>query len=150
MKFELVSPFKPTGDQPQAIENLVAGVKDQEKAQVLLGVTGSGKTFTVANTIARGYAGYDANDKATWDARLASMQGLPINGARKCLEVCTRTLAYNLPPFIQEKAGNKTKKNPIAFSEKKRNGSISMPRKSWKANPKSIISFLGIGICRST
>lgn len=53
MNFELVSPFTPTGDQPQAIEQLVAGVKDREKAQVLLGVTGSGKTFTVANMIAQ-------------------------------------------------------------------------------------------------
>lgn len=53
MNFELVSPFQPTGDQPQAIEQLVNGVKDREKAQVLLGVTGSGKTFTVANVVAQ-------------------------------------------------------------------------------------------------
>ncbi len=53
MKFELVSPFKPTGDQPQAIEKLVNGVYEYEKAQVLLGVTGSGKTFTMANVIAQ-------------------------------------------------------------------------------------------------
>ncbi len=51
--FKLVSPFKPTGDQPQAIEQLVAGIEAGERAQVLLGVTGSGKTFTMANVIAR-------------------------------------------------------------------------------------------------
>jgi excinuclease ABC subunit B len=50
-KFKLVSPFKPTGDQPQAIEKLLAGLKRGEKHQTLLGVTGSGKTFTMANII---------------------------------------------------------------------------------------------------
>ena len=49
--FQLESPYKPTGDQPQAIEALVEGVKAGADAQVLLGVTGSGKTFTVANVI---------------------------------------------------------------------------------------------------
>ncbi|MEO1383557.1 MAG: excinuclease ABC subunit UvrB, partial [Bacteroidota bacterium] len=51
-KFQLVSKYKPAGDQPQAIEQLVEGVETGENHQVLLGVTGSGKTFTVANTIA--------------------------------------------------------------------------------------------------
>lgn len=51
--FRLVSPFKPTGDQPQAIEKLVKGIEDGNKAQTLLGVTGSGKTFTMANIIER-------------------------------------------------------------------------------------------------
>ncbi len=51
MSFKLQSPFKPTGDQPQAIEQLVQGINEGEKAQVLLGVTGSGKTFTMANVI---------------------------------------------------------------------------------------------------
>ncbi|MFN5369938.1 MAG: DEAD/DEAH box helicase family protein, partial [Bacteroidia bacterium] len=51
MKFRLISDFIPTGDQPQAIEQLVAGVNRGDHAQVLLGVTGSGKTFTVANVI---------------------------------------------------------------------------------------------------
>jgi excinuclease ABC subunit B len=51
MQFKLKSEFSPTGDQPQAIEKLVKGVEAGEKAQVLLGVTGSGKTFTVANII---------------------------------------------------------------------------------------------------
>lgn len=50
-KFELISPFKPAGDQPQAIEKLVDGIKNGEKFQTLLGVTGSGKTFTMANII---------------------------------------------------------------------------------------------------
>ena len=53
MDFKLTSPFQPTGDQPQAIEQLVGGVRDGEKTQVLLGVTGSGKTFTMANVIAQ-------------------------------------------------------------------------------------------------
>ena len=50
--FELVSPFQPTGDQPEAIAGLVDGVKQGFKEQVLLGATGSGKTFTMANVIA--------------------------------------------------------------------------------------------------
>ena len=49
--FELVSNFKPSGDQPEAINKLVKGIKDGVKDQVLLGVTGSGKTFTIANVI---------------------------------------------------------------------------------------------------
>lgn len=52
-QFKLVSPFQPTGDQPQAIETLVKGIERGDKAQTLLGVTGSGKTFTMANVIAR-------------------------------------------------------------------------------------------------
>lgn len=51
MDFKLSSEYKPTGDQPQAIEQLVAGVNDGVPAQTLLGVTGSGKTFTMANVI---------------------------------------------------------------------------------------------------
>ncbi len=51
MKFNLVSDFKPTGDQPSAIKQLVAGIRSGEQHQTLLGVTGSGKTFTVANVI---------------------------------------------------------------------------------------------------
>ncbi len=50
-KFQIVSQFKPTGDQPQAIKKLVEGIKRGERNQVLLGVTGSGKTFTMANVI---------------------------------------------------------------------------------------------------
>ena len=49
--FELVSEFAPAGDQPEAIRQLVEGLKDGEAAQTLLGVTGSGKTFTIANVI---------------------------------------------------------------------------------------------------
>ena len=52
-RFKLVSPFKPTGDQPEAIEKLSDGVKNGLPAQTLLGVTGSGKTFTMANIIER-------------------------------------------------------------------------------------------------
>ena len=49
--FELVSKYKPSGDQPKAIETLVRGIKDGKKEQVLLGATGTGKTFTIANVI---------------------------------------------------------------------------------------------------
>jgi len=52
-KFELHSPFQPQGDQPQAIEKLVKGINNDTRAQCLLGVTGSGKTFTMANVIAQ-------------------------------------------------------------------------------------------------
>jgi len=51
-KFDLKSDFKPTGDQPRAIEELTAGLRRGDKFQTLLGVTGSGKTFTMANVIA--------------------------------------------------------------------------------------------------
>jgi len=51
MKFELTSEYRPTGDQPEAIKELVAGVDQGEQYQTLLGVTGSGKTFTIANVI---------------------------------------------------------------------------------------------------
>ena len=52
MKFEVVSEFSPTGDQPGAIAELVQGIEEGQEHQVLLGVTGSGKTFTVANVVA--------------------------------------------------------------------------------------------------
>ncbi|MDB2362508.1 excinuclease ABC subunit UvrB [Flavobacteriales bacterium] len=51
MGFEIISDFKPTGDQPQAIKQLAQGIDNDEKHQTLLGVTGSGKTFTIANVI---------------------------------------------------------------------------------------------------
>lgn len=51
MQFKVESGFKPTGDQPQAIKQLASGIKNHEKYQTLLGVTGSGKTFTIANVI---------------------------------------------------------------------------------------------------
>ena len=52
MNYQLTSSYQPTGDQPEAIRQLTDGLKRGDKAQVLLGVTGSGKTFTVANVIA--------------------------------------------------------------------------------------------------
>ena len=51
MEFKIVSPFSPTGDQPEAIAELTHGIKEGLPAQTLLGVTGSGKTFTMANVI---------------------------------------------------------------------------------------------------
>ena len=53
LDFKLVSEFSPQGDQPQAIEKIVTGINNGMRAQTLLGVTGSGKTFTMANVIAR-------------------------------------------------------------------------------------------------
>src|SRR5690349_4626738 len=53
MNFKLVSDYEPQGDQPEAIDALVKGLNDGEKHQVLLGITGSGKTFTIAQVIAR-------------------------------------------------------------------------------------------------
>ena len=53
MDFKLKSDFAPMGDQPEAIKELVEGIRRGQRAQVLLGVTGSGKTFTVANVIAQ-------------------------------------------------------------------------------------------------
>src|SRR5260370_18198837 len=50
-EFQLISDFQPTGDQPQAIDQLVRGIKSRLKHQALLGVTGSGKTFTMANVV---------------------------------------------------------------------------------------------------
>ena len=51
MEFKLHAPYEPTGDQPQAIEILVKGFKEGNQFETLLGVTGSGKTFTMANVI---------------------------------------------------------------------------------------------------
>ena len=52
-KFEVVSPYKPTGDQPQAIDSIAEGIENGLRHQVLLGVTGSGKTYTMAKIIER-------------------------------------------------------------------------------------------------
>ncbi len=52
-RFQLVSKYKPAGDQPEAIKKLVEGLKNGVKEQVLLGATGTGKTFTMANVIAQ-------------------------------------------------------------------------------------------------
>ena len=52
-KFKLVSKYKPSGDQPEAIDALVEGINTGKKSQVLLGATGTGKTFTIANVIER-------------------------------------------------------------------------------------------------
>src|SRR4051794_7828921 len=52
-EFQLVAPYQPAGDQPKAIDDLVAGIREGRKHQTLLGVTGSGKTYTMANVIAR-------------------------------------------------------------------------------------------------
>ena len=53
MTFQMVSNYQPSGDQPSAIQQLVSGVQSNKRDQVLLGVTGSGKTFTMANVITK-------------------------------------------------------------------------------------------------
>ena len=73
--FELVSDYQPTGDQPQAIHTLAQGVLSGDKEQTLLGVTGSGKTFTMANVIKEvrpSYAGAGAQQDPGRPALLAS------------------------------------------------------------------------------
>ena len=55
--FQIKREFQPAGDQPRAIGELVEGLRRGDEAQVLLGITGSGKTFTIANVIARGRSG---------------------------------------------------------------------------------------------
>jgi excinuclease ABC subunit B len=71
--FEIVSDFTPTGDQPRAIEELSRGLSEGRRDQVLLGVTGSGKTFTVAQVIER-CAAPDARPRPQQDARGAALQ----------------------------------------------------------------------------
>ncbi len=72
-EFRIVSDFVPRGDQPEAIERLVEGVDKGIKHQVLLGVTGSGKTYTMANVIERtGQDGPDSSPKQ--DPRSAAFQ----------------------------------------------------------------------------
>ena len=76
MDFKLVSEYKPTGDQPTAIESLVKGVEMGLDDQVLLGVTGSGKTFTMANVIAEAEPP-DARAGAQQDVSGAALLGIP-------------------------------------------------------------------------
>ncbi|RLI54913.1 MAG: excinuclease ABC subunit B, partial [Candidatus Thorarchaeota archaeon] len=71
--FRLEAPFEPTGDQPQAIEKLLEGLRSGLKHQTLLGVTGSGKTFTMANVIAEyGHPTLVISHNKTLAAQLAS------------------------------------------------------------------------------
>lgn len=63
--FQLVSDYKPSGDQPEAIKELVEGVKEGKQCQVLMGATGTGKTFTISNVIEQVVqAGYDIDAEA--------------------------------------------------------------------------------------
>ena len=60
--FDLHAPFQPAGDQPQAIEKIIRSIEEGEKYQTLMGVTGSGKTFTMANVIAH----FNIKEKLFW------------------------------------------------------------------------------------
>ena len=71
--FKLVSSYRPEGDQPAAIEALVRNLNDNVRHQVLLGVTGSGKTFTMANVIAQAEPA-DPRDGAQQDTRRTAIQ----------------------------------------------------------------------------
>ena len=79
--FKLVSEYVPKGDQPEAIDALTEGVLKGRKSQVLLGVTGSGKTFTIANVVAaqQTYAGYFPQQDVGCAARVRVQDVLPHN-----------------------------------------------------------------------
>jgi len=64
MNFKLTAPYKPTGDQPQAIAGLIKGLNNNLKHQVLLGVTGSGKTYTIAQVIDKCRLGFPLGEYA--------------------------------------------------------------------------------------
>ena len=81
--FELVSEYEPTGDQPQAIEKLTKGFQDGNQFETLLGVTGSGKTFTMANVIqqlnkATVYKGLQAIKRNKWFDRVEKVSDFPL------------------------------------------------------------------------
>ena len=90
MDFKLVSGFQPTGDQPEAIRQLVEGLKRGDAAQTLLGVTGSGKTFTIANVLAQ------VN-------RPALIQRMRWNILYPITTTINRRLLYLLPTLILKK-----------------------------------------------
>lgn len=77
--FELVSEYKPTGDQPEAIRKLVEGFREGNQCETLLGVTGSGKTFTMANVIAQ------LNEKSNPPAMLGRMEYEKSRGRPFCI-----------------------------------------------------------------
>ena len=84
--FHLVSPYQPTGDQPEAIDKLVEGIQKGDREQTLLGVTGSGKTFTMANIIAQ-VEPSDAGACTQQDAGGAAVFGIPGVFSGKCSRI---------------------------------------------------------------
>ena len=84
--FKLHSAFAPTGDQPQAIEKLTEGLRDGLRTQVLLGVTGSGKTFTMANVIKTSVFLADLNDFAAMNKVYETFFTAPYP-TRSCVQV---------------------------------------------------------------
>ena len=82
MDFKLVSDYAPMGDQPEAIAQLVGSIRHGSKHNTLLGVTGSGKTFTVANVIAQ-LKPPDARPEPQQDARGAALRRVPAIFSRK-------------------------------------------------------------------
>ena len=114
-KFELVSNYAPTGDQPQAIAQLVEGVQRGDRCQTLLGVTGSGKTFTMANVIAK--LGNKQEARNTMEA--AGVPVIPGSKEPVC-EVHTglllaREIGY--PVIIKAALGGGGKGMRVAYSE---------------------------------
>ena len=97
--FQLTAPFEPAGDQPEAIEALVEGLRRGEKHQVLMGVTGSGKTFTMANVIQAGPAA-GAGDVAQQDAggpALFRVQGVSFPTTPSTISSATTTTISRKP-----------------------------------------------------
>jgi len=88
--FKIKSDFKPAGDQPQAIEQLFRGVSANERRQTLLGVTGSGKTFTMANVIVR----YNRPTLVISPNKILAAQLYAKSSAMRLVSVVTRTLSF--------------------------------------------------------
>ena len=102
-KFELTSAYQPTGDQPEAIAQLTEGVREGLPAQTLLGVTGSGKTFTIANVIANINKPtlILSHNKTAADPVVQRVQGILPEQCRRILCVLLRLLsARSLPAII--------------------------------------------------
>ena len=102
--FELHSEYKPTGDQPQAIEKLVKGFKEGNQFETLLGVTGSGKTFTMANVIAQ-------LNKPTLVLAHNKTLAAQLYGEMKELIITSQRHMFHLPILILQKMLPRTMKS---------------------------------------
>ena len=95
--FKLVSKYKPSGDQPQAIEKLVNGIKNGEKNQVLLGATGTVKTFTIANVIK------EVNKPTLVLAHNKTLAGNSIQNLKSYFQIITLSILYHITIIINQK-----------------------------------------------
>ena len=131
MDFQLVSPFQPAGDQPQAIAALIDGLRGGRKQQVLMGVTGSGKTFTMANVIAA-RAAADAGAVAQQDAgrsALQRVQGVLSRTTRSTISSATTTITSPKP--TSRSATSTSRKTPR--STRRSTGCGWRPPARWSA-----------------